>query len=300
MTSVASMTGYGFAQGEIPLGTLCVECRSVNSRFLDVLTRCDEGVRFAESEVRSWVQKSFSRGKVEVRLTLIPNAETLPSQLNMQALERMLALQNSILAVSKEAKPLTVAEVMALPGVATVPEVDRDEVLAAVKKIVHEAFEALKAARLREGAALTTVLQTYCASIRQEVQGVRQALPKILAQLQEKLTQRLEEALSKALTDKSTLTAEEVSDRIRQEVTFYAVKMDVDEEMNRLETHVSEILRLLASGGAIGRKLDFMAQEMNREANTLGSKAAAIDMTNAALALKITIDQMREQIQNIE
>ena len=132
------------------------------------------------------------------------------------------------------------------------------------------------------------------------VNDVRAKIPEIVSHIESKLTERLNGALTEALTEKSTLSAEEVCDRIRQEVTLYAMRLDVDEEMNRLDTHIREVRRLLAAGGAVGRKLDFLAQEMNREANTLGSKAAAIEMTNASLSLKITIDQMREQIQNLE
>ena len=166
--------------------------------------------------------------------------------------------------------------------------------------IVDRTLDEFIAAREREGAALAQVLTGYCDKMSAVVKDVRDAMPQIISQLEGRLTERLTDALADALKEKSTLTKEEVTDRIRQEVTMYAIKMDVDEEMNRLDTHLAEVKRLLAQGGAVGRKLDFMAQEMNREANTLGSKAAAIEMTQASLALKITIDQMREQIQNLE
>ena len=166
--------------------------------------------------------------------------------------------------------------------------------------IVDRTLDEFIAAREREGAALVQVLTGYCDKMSAVVKDVRDAMPQIISQLEGRLTERLTDALADALKEKSTLTKEEVTDRIRQEVTMYAIKMDVDEEMNRLDTHLAEVKRLLAQGGAVGRKLDFMAQEMNREANTLGSKAAAIEMTQASLALKITIDQMREQIQNLE
>ena len=122
----------------------------------------------------------------------------------------------------------------------------------------------------------------------------------VLENLQTKLEERLKEALTKTLTDHATLTTEEINDRIRQEVILYAIKMDVDEEMNRLLTHVKEIRRLLSTGGEVGKKLDFMMQELNREANTLGSKASAIEMTQTSLSLKVNIEKMREQVQNLE
>mgnify|MGYP000336654248 FL=1 len=144
------------------------------------------------------------------------------------------------------------------------------------------------------------MLLNNCQQIEEVVTEVKGRMPEILAHIEGKLKERLENALCTALTETSTLTREEVSDRIRQEVTLYAMRMDVEEEINRLYTHVTEVRRILNKGGAVGRRLDFVVQEMNREANTLGSKAAAIEMTNASLALKVVIEQMREQIQNLE
>ncbi len=295
MRPVASMTGYASVDGETSLGSVAVECRSVNSRFLDLTLRIDDSLRFAEPVLREAVQKRLSRGKVELRISLCPNDSAMPA-VSDAALKRVLNLQSVVLAASPEARPLSVAEILAIPGVAQASAANRDVVAAELLKIVGEALDALVAARVREGAALAKVILGYCGTMSVAVSEVRAAIPQILEQLQTKLAERLE----KALAEKSVLTADEMADRIRQEVTLYAVKLDVDEEMNRLETHLKEVRRLLEAGGNVGRKLDFMAQEMNREANTLGSKAAAIEMTNASLALKITIDQMREQIQNLE
>ncbi len=300
MSSVSSMTGYACADGKTPTGTVTVECRTVNSRFLDLTLRLDDGLRFAEPAVRERLQKRLTRGKVEVRMSLTADETALPTAVNQGALKRLLALQDAVLSADVNAEELSVAEILEMPGITAAPAVDRDALLAAVLTVLDQALEQLVAARQREGAALTKVLLGYCDKMAGVVKEVRGAMPQIVANLETRLTERLETALSSALTEKSTLTKEEVCDRIRQEVTLYAIKMDVDEEMNRLETHIAEVRRLLAAGGAVGRKLDFMAQEMNREANTLGSKAAAIEMTQASLALKITIDQMREQIQNFE
>ena len=171
---------------------------------------------------------------------------------------------------------------------------------ASLLEILNRALDALVEARTREGASLAKVLLGYCDTMSATVADIRSKIPEIIAHIEEKLAERLNTALTEKLSEKGSLTKDEVSDRIRQEVTLYAMRLDVDEEMNRLDTHIREVRRLLAAGGAVGRKLDFLAQEMNREANTLGSKAAAIEMTNASLSLKITIDQMREQIQNLE
>lgn len=300
MKTVASMTGYATADGATPVGVVTVECRSVNTRFLDLTLRLDEGIRFVEPLVRETLQKRLTRGKVEVRMTLRPNESAMPARVNEPALKRLLELQQQIQSVNPEADSLSVAEVLEMPGVVEAEKTDKDAVSAAVLAILNKALDAFVEARAREGAALSKVLLDYCDNMQATVNDVRAKIPEIVSHIESKLTERLNGALTEALTEKSTLSAEEVCDRIRQEVTLYAMRLDVDEEMNRLDTHIREVRRLLAAGGAVGRKLDFLAQEMNREANTLGSKAAAIEMTNASLSLKITIDQMREQIQNLE
>ena len=300
MPSVASMTGYAALDGKTLAGTVTAECRSVNSRFLDLTLRLDDALRFTEPAVRERLQKRLTRGKVELRLNLTADASALPASVNEEALRRVLALQETILKLDPQAQELSVAEILELPGIAAAETPDRDKLLQEVLAIVDRTLDEFITAREREGAALAQVLSGYCDKMSAVVKDVRGAMPQIISQLEGRLTERLTDALADALKEKSTLTKEEVTDRIRQEVTMYAIKMDVDEEMNRLDTHLAEVKRLLAQGGAVGRKLDFMAQEMNREANTLGSKAAAIEMTQASLALKITIDQMREQIQNLE
>ena len=300
MPSVASMTGYAALDGKTLAGTVTAECRSVNSRFLDLTLRLDDALRFTEPAVRERLQKRLTRGKVELRLNLTADASALPASVNEEALKRVLALQETILKLDPQAQELSVAEILELPGIAAAETPDRDKLLREVLAIVDRTLDEFIAAREREGAALVQVLTGYCDKMSAVVKDVRDAMPQIISQLEGRLTERLTDALADALKEKSTLTKEEVTDRIRQGGTMYAIKMDVDEEMNRLDTHLAEVKRLLAQGGAVGRKLDFMAQEMNREANTLGSKAAAIEMTQASLALKITIDQMREQIQNLE
>ena len=215
-------------------------------------------------------------------------------------LNRIVELQQTVLDAVPNARELSVSDLLSMPGVMVNDRIDQDAVSSAVLAVLNNALDAFTASRAREDEALASVLLNNCQQIEEVVTEVKGRMPEILAHIEGKLKERLENALCTALTETSTLTREEVSDRIRQEVTLYAMRMDVDEEMNRLTTHIAEVRRLLAAGGAVGRKLDFMAQEMNREANTLGSKAAAIEMTQASLSLKITIDQMREQIQNLE
>ena len=194
---------------------------------------------------------------------------------------------------------MSAAEILAYPGVVRTAEANPEELTKIVSGLLTTALEAFKKSAEREGAALAEVLKGYCDKIDAIADAVQVRMPDIVAAAQAKLTQRLEDALSKALTAHSQLTSGEVNDRIRTEATLYAMKIDVDEEVNRLKTHTKEVRRVLTAGGPVGKRLDFLMQEMNREANTLGSKAAAIEMTDARLNLKLLIEQMREQIQNL-
>ena len=298
--TVASMTGYAVASGATPLGTVTIECRSVNSRFLDLALRLNEDLRFADPLIRETLQKRIARGKVEIRGYITPDENAAPVRINTAVLNRLIEVQNTILETLPQANKLSVSNLLAMPGVMVTDRPDQDAVAQAVLTVLNNMLNAFTASRAREGEALANVLLNNCEQIEEVVTDIKSRMPDILAHIENKLRERLENALSSALTEKSTLTREEVSDRIRQEVTLYALRMDVEEEINRLFTHVAEVRRILKKGGAVGRRLDFVVQEMNREANTLGSKAAAIEMTNASVALKVIIEQMREQIQNLE
>lgn len=298
--TVASMTGYAVASGATPLGTVTLECRSVNSRFLDLTLRLNEDLRFADPLIRETIQKRIARGKVEIRGYITPDENAAPARINTAVLNRIVELQQTVRDVVPNARELSVSDLLSMPGVMVSDRIDQDAVSSAVLAVLNNALDAFTASRAREGEVLAGVLLNNCQQIEDVVTEVKGRMPEILAYIEGKLKERLENALSTALTETSTLTREEVSDRIRQEVTLYAMRMDVEEEINRLYTHVAEVRRILNKGGAVGRRLDFVVQEMNREANTLGSKAAAIEMTNASLALKVVIEQMREQIQNLE
>ena len=298
--TVASMTGYAVASGATPLGTVTIECRSVNSRFLDLALRLNEDLRFADPLIRETLQKRIARGKVEIRGYITPDENAAPVRINTAVLNRLIEVQNTILETLPQANKLSVSNLLAMPGVMVTDRPDQDAVAQAVLTVLNNMLNAFTASRAREGEALANVLLNNCEQIEEVVTDIKGRMPDILAHIENKLRERLENALSSALTETSMLTREEVSDRIRQEVTLYALRMDVEEEINRLFTHVAEVRRILKKGGAVGRRLDFVVQEMNREANTLGSKAAAIEMTNASVALKVIIEQMREQIQNLE
>ena len=176
------------------------------------------------------------------------------------------------------------------------PEVFAKQVLTGFE----QCLAAFNESRQREGAALAQVLLKYCTQIEDLVNTLRPKIPEILQAQKDKLTERLEEALGTTLADGAQITKEEVNERIRQEITLYGIKLDVNEEMERLCTHVKEVRRTLDRGGPVGRKLDFLMQELNREANTLGSKAVSISMTDTSVNLKLVIESMREQIQNLE
>ena len=299
MFQVYSMTGYAAAQAPSPLGIISLEVRSVNSRFLDLTLRTADELKCTETALRSILTQSVGRGKVEIRTGVKAELNETSGSINPAALSLIQKLQAEVLASLPDARPMSAAEILAYPGVVRTAEANPEELTKIVSGLLTTALEAFKKSAKREGAALAEVLKGYCDKIDAIADAVQVRMPDIVAAAQAKLTQRLEDALSKALTAHSQLTSEEVSDRIRTEATLYAMKIDVDEEVNRLKTHTKEVRRVLTAGGPVGKRLDFLMQEMNREANTLGSKAAAIEMTDASLNLKLLIEQMREQIQNL-
>jgi uncharacterized protein (TIGR00255 family) len=250
--------------------------------------------------VRESIASQLSRGKVECRVALGRAPGETTTRLNAAALAQLGTLAQQVAIAIPSAAPLGAADILGWPGVVETPGADSEELRTVVVDAVAEAVAAMTASRQREGAALREILLAHCDQIERIAAQVRSRAPELLAAVERKLVERLEQALGAALSSASTLTREEVTDRVRQEVTLYGLRMDVDEEIKRLTTHVAEVRRVLAAGGPVGRRLDFLMQELNREANTLGSKAAAIDMTNASVELKILIEQMREQIQNLE
>ena len=299
MSQVYSMTGYAATQAPSPLGIISLEVRSVNSRFLDLTLRTADELKCTETALRSILTQSVGRGKVEIRTGVKAELNETSGSINPAALSLIQKLQAEVLSALPDARPMSAAEILAYPGVVRTAEANPEELTKIVSGLLTTALEAFKKSAEREGAALAEVLKGYCDKIDAIANAVQVRMPDIVAAAQAKLTQRLEDALSKALTAHSQLTSEEVSDSIRTEATLYAMKIDVDEEVNRLKTHTKEVRRVLTAGGPVGKRLDFLMQEMNREANTLGSKAAAIEMTDASLNLKLLIEQMREQIQNL-
>ena len=294
------MTGFASAARPTALGRLTLELRSVNSRFLDLSLKMPDDLRGTEAVVRETIGAQIARGKVECRISIARGAGESEPQLNAAALQQLSALASQVAHTLPAVAPISTADVLNWPGVVETPGAEPDILRVQVLEALIEALAALAESRRREGIALSTILQAQCEQIEQIAAQLSGRAPELIAAVERKLNERLEKALGPALSGASALTREEVSERIRQEVTLYALKMDVDEEIKRLATHVVEVRRVLRAGGAVGRRLDFLMQELNREANTLGSKAAAIEMTNASVELKIVIEQMREQIQNLE
>ena len=294
------MTGYANAKVQTDMGLLSIDIRSVNSRFLDLSFRASEEIRFLEPKFREIISGKIARGKMECRLNLVDSGLSADTSLNEEALNKLMALQTQVLKTDPSATALRVADILNYPGIVAAPVPDPEVFAKQVLTGFEQCLEVFNESRQREGAALAQVLLKYCTQIEDLVNTLRPKIPEILQAQKDKLTERLEEALGTTLADGAQITKEEVNERIRQEITLYGIKLDVNEEMERLSTHVKEVRRTLDRGGPVGRKLDFLMQELNREANTLGSKAVSISMTDTSVNLKLVIESMREQIQNLE
>lgn len=300
MSNISSMTGYANAKVQTDMGLLSIDIRSVNSRFLDLSFRASEEIRFLEPKFREIISGKIARGKMECRLNLVDSGLSADTALNEEALNKLMALQTQVLKTGPSATALRVADILNYPGIVAAPVPDPEVFAKQVLTGFEQCLEVFNESRQREGAALAQVLLKYCTQIEDLVNTLRPKIPEILQAQKDKLTERLEEALGTTLADGAQITKEEVNERIRQEITLYGIKLDVNEEMERLCTHVKEVRRTLDRGGPVGRKLDFLMQELNREANTLGSKAVSISMTDTSVNLKLVIESMREQIQNLE
>ena len=299
MSNISSMTGYANAKVQTDMGLLSIDIRSVNSRFLDLSFRASEEIRFLEPKFREIISGKIARGKMECRLNLVDSGLSADTALNEEALNKLMALQTQVLKTDPSATALRVADILNYPGIVAAPVPDPEVFAKQVLTGFEQCLEVFNESRQREGAALAQVLLKYCTQIEDLVNTLRPKIPEILQAQKDKLTERLEETLGTTLADGAQITKEEVNERIRQEITLYGIKLDVNEEMERLCTHVKEVRRTLDRGGPVGRKLDFLMQELNREANTLG-KAVSISMTDTSVNLKLVIESMREQIQNLE
>jgi uncharacterized protein (TIGR00255 family) len=285
---IQSMTGYAAASVESPHGALAIEMRSVNSRFLDLQFRVAEELRAAEPVLRERITARIARGKIDCRLSF-GGGTAQAQQLNAQAMQQLRALAAEAAKAFPEAAPLRIADVLRWPGVLAEPALDAERTHAMLDELCRRALDDLCAARGREGARLAAILRERVAEMRKRIAEVAPLVPEAVAAHRARLAERLREVLEAG-----------VEERIRTEIALFAAKSDVDEEITRLTAHLEEVERVLAKGGAAGKRLDFLAQELNREANTLASKAAGLRIADCALELKLLIEQIREQVQNIE
>ena len=287
---IYSMTGYAAAAREFAFGVLNLELRSVNHRYLDIQFRLPDDLRSIEPQLRELLAARIARGKVECRVTFTAGAGVHKAlQLNDELLQQLIALSDKVRAALPQAGGLDTPDVLRWPGMLGAEAVPVEELKKSCRELLAAVLEEFASARSREGERLKAILLERGASMESRIAGIAPRIPQAVAAFQEKLTARLKEALAGG-----------DDERVRQEVTLFATKIDVDEELSRLATHVGEIKRILEEGGAVGKRLDFLMQELHREANTLGSKAVDMAVTQAALELKVLIEQMREQVQNIE
>ena len=287
---IHSMTGYATASKEYPFGTLGVEVRSVNHRYLDVQFRLPDDLRAVEPALREMLGERVGRGKIECRVSFAAasgSGKTL--KLNEEFLLQLEEIELKVRTMLAGATQLSAAEALRWPGVLVTEPLPLDELQAACRELLAVALRDFNAARSREGGKLKTILLERAAAMEKRIADVGPRLPQVIAAYRERLAARLKEALGSG-----------DDERVRQEVAVYAARVDVDEELARLTAHVTEVKRIVAAGGAVGKKLDFLMQELNREANTLASKSVDLAVTQAALDMKLLIEQMREQIQNIE
>lgn len=286
---IHSMTAFARTETHHAGATLVWEIRSVNQRYLDLHPRLPEALKAIESPVRDLCRQHLNRGKVELSLRLHHQQQEQQIAVNQPLLEQLnealLVLRNQV----QNPAPTNLTELLQYPGLLEQEEADYTALTAPALKALERALQELRQARAREGEALAGFIQQRLTAMDEHMAIVEQAVPQILAAQQQRLRDRIAEVVENI-----------DQDRLEQELVTLANRMDVAEEIDRLKAHQQEAKRILAEGGAVGRRLDFLMQEFNREANTLASKSTDSRTTNAAVELKVLIEQMREQVQNIE
>ena len=285
-----SMTGYASQERNTSNGVLQVELRAVNHRYLELQLKLDDNCRAFEAQARELLNAKLGRGKVDCRIVLAQNIAASGTQsLNHTVLQQIAESAKEASQYFPHTQPVNMLEILQMPGVLASNAVKVEELENDLKAALNLAIDDLIAARAREGAKLKAMILQRLAEIEKLVTKVKPMLPVLTKNYQDKLLAKLNEAHQS-----------KDDERIRQEIVLFAQRIDVDEELSRLEAHISEVKRILSAAGLVGKRLDFLMQEMNREANTLGSKSVAIETTQISMELKVLIEQMREQIQNIE
>ncbi len=285
-----SMTAFARQERRTPWGVISAELRTVNHRFLDIGMRLPEELRGLEGRIREQLAAHLRRGKVECNLKFqaVAGTDTAIS-LNLDLLKRLLEANNTIENMMANPARTPPLELLKWPGVLELGATDVDTLQQEALAVLEACLEELSQNRLREGAKMKELIEQRCAALLEQVAAVRKRLPEILENQRQRLRSRVEE-----------LKVEVDPARFEQELAYLAQKIDVEEELDRIEVHVEEVRRVLEQDEPVGRRLDFLMQELNREANTLGSKSVDAQTTRAAVEMKVLIEQMREQIQNIE
>ena len=287
---VRSMTAFARQAMENEFGTLTWELKSVNHRFSEVSLRLPEELRPAESKIRDCIARVAKRGKIDANLRYQPPAaQQAGFEIDQELVKVLATASHDVAGVLPEIAPLRMVDVLKWPGVLKAPEIDIDQLVSSALSLLDSALAELGESRQREGEKLKQMLLDRCDAMAVEVSKVQQRIPVAIDAMRQRIKDRLAE-----------WQAELDEARLEQEVVFLCNKSDVAEEMDRLQAHVEEVKRVLDENKPIGRRLDFLMQELNREANTLGSKSPDTEMTRASVELKVLIEQMREQVQNIE
>lgn len=287
---ISSMTGFAALEHDIVSGTLVIELRSVNHRYLELQLKLDDNLRSFEPLVRELVATKLGRGKVECRMSLMQAAAVAKQlQLDETILQQLQQLSATVQQSFPHSQALTLAEILRWPGVLVNDSVNHEALEQEVRNSLTQALDDMSASRAREGAKLKALILERLADMELQVAQVKPLLPLQIKAYQERLTTKLQDTIKTMDTE-----------RIGQELILFAQRVDVDEELTRLTAHIDEVKRILDASGAAGKRLDFLMQELNREANTLGSKSVSTEVSQASMALKVLIEQMREQIQNIE
>jgi len=283
------MTGYASASAEIDSESLTLELRSVNHRYLDIQMRMPDELRGFEGTLREAITAQLQRGKVECRINYAARSSQNSAALNRGLLQQLAAWNKEIQTALPDARTLSVADVLHWNGILETPTASVDELRATLLDLLQTVLEEFSASRAREGEKLKDFLLQRVEKIETLRMGVMPHVPAAIAAYEQKLITRLREVMQNG-----------DDERIRQEIALFATKIDVDEELSRLASHLTEMRRILSAGGAMGKRLDFLMQELNREANTLGAKSVDAAVSRIAMEMKILIEQMREQIQNLE
>lgn len=296
------MTGYAITNRDSEIGSMTLELKSVNSRFLDLQFRMHDDFRAFEPLFREAIIARVSRGKVECRFSFVrKEAQQHAKVMNSNVLNQLAQLQQQLQNQFPHSATLSINEILRWPGVLEEDSVCHDNLSGYAMECMKSTLDAFVTSREREGTVLHQVLISKINEMETIVERIQPIVPQLITQFQQKSVTRLQEALGLANNGHlPTISHEEVLDRIRQEVALYGIRIDIAEELARLKGHLTETRHILDKGGLVGKRLDFMMQELNREANTLGSKAALKELADAAMELKLLIEQMREQIQNLE